>query len=220
MNTKATPKKVNQPFGSPNHSKHAYSEFSHLTADIKSFAVNLALTKEHVTEETEDAEVVELPKRRRTASRSSNRPKPVASTSSAAGKKPKKSGDGDSVTEDGEEEKDQEDEGYQPCTMIPCMKVVQAIADLQMKNENERLDLEDDAERLTLELQQTHQEVLAAEGRLMKLNETGDQLEMNLTQIMNMVEALEKKNATLVDERGEINSKVKKFSPFFSIHEP
>eukprot|EP01033_Poteriospumella_lacustris_P016186 gene16186-11578_t len=192
--SRKSPKKVYQAFGTANHSKHAYSEFAHLDSGSRSFATGIASTKEHVI--IPEPEEEEQPKKRRPASRKAKKPQQQ--------KKAKEEG------QEGEDSVDEEknDEECQPCTKIPCQQVMRVIAELELKNEGERLDLEDEADRLTQDLQQSMQEIIQSEGRLAKLNELGDQLEMAVSKILSQVEALEHKNQSLADERTEINSKL------------
>lgn len=194
--TRKSPKKVYQPFGTASHSSHAFSEFSHLDPGSRSFATEIASTKEHIIINQPVEEEETQPKKRRPPSR--NKAK------KSQHKISKENGE-----DSAEEEKNDDEEELEQCTKAPCLQVVRAIAELEMKNESERLDLEDEAEQLTQDLQHSCQEVLQSEARLSKLNELGDQLEMALSKILTQVEELEKKNQGLVDERTEINSKVK-----------
>jgi hypothetical protein len=192
-------KKFYQPFGTPSHTKHAYSEFSHISFDSKGFASQLASTKDFElpkNDNEEDEEESEF-RRRRNASSQAARKKPTIK------KKSKENGDESVPDEDEFKEED-----LQPCTKPGCQQVIRAIADIEYTNEIERLELEEKCERLLSELQASQQDILSAEAKLNKLNDIGDHLEMQVTSIMAKVEELDKKNVGLVEERGEINSKV------------
>ncbi len=199
---KKVAKKKHYPFGTPSHLHPPFSEFAHLPAATRNFAIALATATDVKPEVIEEPPSPSQQRRRL--------PSPQK-------KKKKKSKNKDGAEDDEEDEEDDEEEeddilssasGLQPCTKIPCQMVIRSIADLQYKNQIERLDIEDEFDRLTVELRQTEQEIAQSESRLDKLTDIGNQLEIKLNQIMSKVESLEKNKENLQTERTDINTKV------------
>jgi hypothetical protein len=209
-------KKKHYPFGTPSHLHHPYSEFAHLASSTKNFALALATASDILPEIIEDESVKQ---RRR-----------VLPVKKKKGKKKNKKSDGDSVggnkvvdkDNDGDNDEEDDDEideddddilelssGMQPCTKIPCQQVLRAIADIQYRNEVERLDIDDEIERVSGDLQATQGEVAQSEVRLDKLTDIGNQLEISLNQVLLNVETLEKTKENLQNERTDINTKVR-----------
>ncbi len=194
---KKAAKKKHYPFGTPSHLHPPFSEFAHLPAATRSFAIALATATDVKPEVIEEAPPSPSQQRRRL-------PSP---------QKKKKKSKGEDDEEDEEDDEEEDDilssaSGLQPCTKIPCQMVIRSIADLQYKNQIERLDIEDEFDRLTVELRQTEQEIAQSESRLDKLTDIGNQLEIKLNQIMSKVESLEKNKENLQTERTDINTKV------------
>lgn len=182
--TKRIPKKKHYPFGTPSHKHHPYSSFAHLKVDNVNFAVDLA-TATNIEPEIVEEVVVKK--------KVSRKPPPK------------------SVVSNGNEDPSQEIpdvEGSEPCTRIGCMQVVKAMQDIQYKNYVEQLEIEDESERLLEELHSMEVEVLAAENRLVKMNEIGNQLESQYHVLMMKVDKLEKKKETLNGDRSDTNNKV------------
>eukprot|EP00597_Dinobryon_sp_UTEXLB2267_P014618 CAMPEP_0170123464 /NCGR_PEP_ID=MMETSP0020_2-20130122/17500_1 /TAXON_ID=98059 /ORGANISM="Dinobryon sp., Strain UTEXLB2267" /LENGTH=630 /DNA_ID=CAMNT_0010355017 /DNA_START=34 /DNA_END=1926 /DNA_ORIENTATION=+ len=177
---KKVPKKKHYPFGTPSHAHHAFSDFSHLRDTDKSFVMQLAASSVIEPEIVEEVQ----PKRYR-------KPPPKAPLN---------------VEEDDDDIPDTE--GSAPCTRPACQGVIKSIIELQYKNHIEKLEIEDEYHRLLEELMQSEQQVLAAEHKLEKLNEVGNQLELKLGQLMQNVETLEKNKENLQNERSDINNKI------------
>jgi predicted nuclease with TOPRIM domain len=89
-----------------------------------------------------------------------------------------------------------------------CQTVLRSIADIQFRNEVERDEIEDEYERLLQDLAAAEQEVVAAEGKLLTLNDIGSQLEMRSNQLHEKVESLQNTKDAQDSERNDINSKV------------
>lgn len=194
---KKVAKKKHYPFGTPSHLHPPFSEFAHLPAATRNFAIALATATDVKPEVIEEAPPSPSQQRRRL-------PSP---------QKKKKKSKGEDDEEDEEDDEEEDDilssaSGLQPCTKIPCQMVIRSIADLQYKNQIERLDIEDEFDRLTVDLRQTEEEITQSESRLDKLTDIGNQLEIKLNQIMSKVESLEKNKENLQTERTDINTKV------------
>jgi predicted nuclease with TOPRIM domain len=85
----------------------------------------------------------------------------------------------------------------------------------------ERDEIEDEYERLLQDLAAAEQEVVAAEGKLLTLNDIGSQLEMRSNQLHEKVESLQNTKDAQDAERNDINSKVsvvKSVSPCYFLH--
>lgn len=187
---KRVAKKKYYPFGTPSHVNHAFSEFSHLPVTTRNFAMELATATDIKADVVEEA-----PERkpRRTV---------------AIPKKKSSQADDDGEDEDEGSKSKAETSELAPCTKIPCQLVIRAIADIEYKNEVEKLDLEDETERLFSDLKAYEQDVASSEQRLEQMTEFGNQLEIKFNQIMSKVEQLEKTKEQLMSERTEINSKL------------
>lgn len=184
-------KKKYYPFGTPSHLHHAYSEFAHVTVANRDFAIQLATASDIKPEVVE-----EKPKKRR----------PAVVRKKAADDNAN-NGNGQAAG-GGEDSKDTE-EDLQPCTKMACILVVRALADMDYRNEVERLDLEDEFEAHVKDLHATEVEVQASDDKLEKLNDMGNQLEMLTTQLLAKVTTLEETREALNAERTEINTKVR-----------
>eukprot|EP00981_Chlorochromonas_danica_P012591 scaffold5186_cov179-Ochromonas_danica.AAC.1 len=187
-------KKKYYPFGTPSHLHHAYSEFAHITVANRDFAIQLAtasdIKPEVVVEE-------EKPKKRR----------PAIVRKKAADDNNNNSNNGGGSGGGGDDSKATEEE-LQPCTKMACILVVRALADMEYRNEVERLDLEDEFEAHVKDLRATEVEVQASDDKLDKLNDMGNQLEMLTTQLLAKVTTLEETREALNAERTEINTKL------------
>eukprot|EP01035_Chromulina_nebulosa_P030732 gene30732-40867_t len=178
---KRIPKKKHYPFGTPSHAHPAFSEFVHLKNTDKEFVKQLSASTTKI-----EPEIIEVqPKRYR-------KPPPPPKAALA----------------DEEDDEIPDTEGSAPCTRPGCVAVVRAIIELQAKNYNEKLEIEDEYHRLLDELVQAENQVASAESKLEKLNEIGNQLEVKLGQLMQNVETLEKKKENLQNERSDINNKI------------
>lgn len=178
---KKIPKKKHYPFGTPSHAHHAFSDYSHLRDTDKTFVMQLASSSVIEPEIIEEVQ----PKRYR-------KPPPKAPL----------------INVEEEDDDIPDTEGSAPCTRPACQIVVKSINELQYKNHIEKLEIEDEYHRLLEELVQSEQQVLAAEHKLEKLNEVGNQLELKLGQLMQNVETLEKNKENLQNERSDINNKI------------
>jgi hypothetical protein len=214
---KKVAKKKHYPFGTPSHLHPPFSEFAHLPSSTRNFAIALATATD-----VKPQVIEELP-RLASPSQTQRRRLPDPKKKKKKKNKNKKSNGEHSAEEDDEEDDEDEEEdegdeddiltsgsGLQPCTKLPCQLVIRSIADLQYKNQIERLDIEDEFERLSQELRSSEQEIIQSEGRLDKLTDIGNQLEIKLNQIMSKVETLEKNKENLQTERTDINTKVSK----------
>lgn len=203
---KKVAKKKHYPFGTPSHLNHAFSEFAHLPVETRSFAQVLATATDVKAEVVDDE-----PKKPR-------RSLPTPKKKKGKKKKKKTAEDGEESVEGEEDEEDEDDDedsdsitngsGLQPCTKIGCQMVIRAIADIQLKNQVEKMDIEDEFDHLSGELQMSEQDIVSSEAKLDKLTDIGNQLEIKLTQIMTRVESLEKTKESLHTERTDINTKV------------
>lgn len=184
-------KKKYYPFGTPSHLHHAYSEFAHIAVDNRDFAIQLA------TATGIKAEVVveEKPKKARRVPIAKKKAAPAVGEEESVG----------SATVDEPEEA--------ACTKIACVMIMRALNDMEYRNEVERLDLEDEYEHHVAELRVAEQDLAVAEGRLDKVNDIGNQLEMSADQMILKVETLEKTKEALKVEHNEINSKVPPYPP-------
>ena len=189
--SKRVAKKKYFPFGTPSHLNHAFSQFSHLNTETKGFAIGLA------TATDVEAEVIEVKPQRRVVKRP---PKP--SMSSALGSK---SADELDPVNDGIPDA----EGMEPCKQLPCQQVVKAIIDLQYQNEVERDEIEEEYQRLLLELEVAQKRIVTEEEKLVQLNEIGNQLEQRHNKLIGNVETLEATREALHTERSDINNKVR-----------
>jgi len=86
--------------------------------------------------------------------------------------------------------------------------VIRQMAEIEIKNETERIELEDRYDQLLADLESYQADVMASEQRLHQLNEVSNTLEVSLAQITARVESLEKKSTALNEERADINSKL------------
>lgn len=185
---KKVPKKKYYPFGTPSHLHHPYSDFAHLKDRfVKDFAVTLATATDIQAEV-----IIEKPKKIKRPPKQSTL---NGSTSGAA------------VEDHTDEIPDTE--GIEPCTKLPCQQLLRALLDLQYKNEMERYEIEDEYERLLHELTTSMEEIGSAEQKLVQLNEIGNQLEQKHAQLKETVTELEKTKEAQINERSDINNKVK-----------
>lgn len=184
-------KKKYYPFGTPTHSSNAYSKFAHIqNAHTQEFASLLASP-------TRSFEVHEPAPEKRAKRRSVS-----------PSKKPKGKGDAGKEVDDPAAIPDTE--GLEPCTKIPCQQVLRAIVDIQYKNEVERDEIEDEYERLLLELATTEQEIGAAEAKFVLLNDISGQLETRANQLNERANTLQSTKEAQDSERNDINGKVYK----------
>lgn len=196
-------KKKHYPFGTPSHTSHPFSAFAHIQGkDNNAFAKSLAMaTGIH-------AEIVE-----ETPTRFQ---KPKKDTISKSTRRRVSSAD------DGEEEEESplddipDLEGMEPCKQAPCQAVLKALLDVQLKNKLERIEIEDEHDRLTEDLETLQEEVATAEANVDKKMEMANQLETTLNKLLEKVEKLEQNKEFLTKERNDINNKVKlKYIHFF-----
>lgn len=96
-----------------------------------------------------------------------------------------------------------------PCTKFACQMVIRSMSEITAKNQVEKLDLEDEMERIKQDLQMTLHDLQGAEGRLEKITDVGNQLETRHDQLLAKIEECNKKKQALNDERTDINSKVR-----------
>lgn len=185
-------KKKQYPFGTPSHLHHPYSQFAHLTnPTTKFFAEDLAKA---TGVELQTLEEEAKPVRKRIVAK----PKEV---------KPKDcNGEDDDTVSVLDEIPD--NEGEEPCTKIPCQVVLRQLVELQLKNQIEKLEIEDKYEGLLEDLKIAEQEIVAAESKLDKANEIGNLLEVKASNLQVKVETLEKSRDSLTTERSEITQKV------------
>lgn len=73
----------------------------------------------------------------------------------------------------------------------------------------EKLEIEDEYERLLEELKLSESEILVAEKSLEKVNDIGNILETKANTLQQQVEALEKTRDALTSERTDVNNKVR-----------
>jgi hypothetical protein len=99
-------------------------------------------------------------------------------------------------------------DGLEPCSKFGCLNAVKAIAETKFRNQNEKQEIEGETERLMDDLRTNQQEVGSAEGKLARLSEVGNQLELKLNQLMVKVESLERTKENLNNERNDMNNKV------------
>jgi hypothetical protein len=199
---KRVAKKKHYPFGTPAHTHHPFSEFSHLPVATRGFALDLA-TATDIKPEVIEEEPLKQTRRRPITSPKKGGAKSSGHSNHGHGAH----GEDESVGSEGSMSKTEASD-LQPCTKIPCQMVIRAIGDMEYKNELEKYDLEDEMERLATDLKYFEQEVHTSEQKLDKMNDFGNQLEIKLNQIMNRVEHLEKTKESLQQERTDINSKV------------
>jgi outer membrane murein-binding lipoprotein Lpp len=186
-------KKKHYPFGTASHANPPFSEYAHLPVDTRSFALGLSTSGSIKPEVIEDEE----PKKKRHGAINLSKTKH------------KKSGDTDHDEDDDDESLGKtEGSSLGPCTKIPCQMVIRAITDIQFKNEVEKLDLEDEYEKLVTDLHSYEHDLQQSEQRLDKMSDFSNQLEVKLNQIMSKVEQYEKTKEHLQQERTEINSKL------------
>lgn len=177
-------KKKHYPFGTPSHERHPFSTFAHLKGQTQDFARQIATATGIEPEIVEDK-----PRRVRKA------PK----------KLPNEAAD---LEQHAELEEIPDAEGVEPCTRPACLAVLKSLAEITAKNLVDRMDLEDECERLQEENLQLEEDVRAQEGKLEKLNDIGILLESNLERLISRVEQLESTKENLHLERNEANNKV------------
>ncbi|RYH06246.1 hypothetical protein EON65_43090, partial [archaeon] len=182
--TKRVAKKKHYPFGTPSHLHHPYSQYAHISVTDRSFALELATATDIKPEVIE-----EKPKKKRSV--------PIK-------KKPKETDEDQTIGSDGQSAQNYDE----PCTKIACQIVVRTLADLEFKNQVERMDLEDEYERYLDDLRIAEQDVRSTEVRLDKITEIGNSLEISVTQLLGKVEGLEKTKENLQAERNDINTKL------------
>lgn len=197
-------KKVYYAFGTPSHTTHAYSEFAHLGAESMSFAAKIAAAKDIPTEADDTRKIRRSPS---TKSRAAVKAAAAAKAKLKA-KAKKENEDGGGAGEEDDETRTATEEEIEVCTKIPCQIVLRQMSDIEIRNEAERIELEDRYEQLVEDIEGCQSDVVASEQRLNQLNEVGNHLEVSLSQIHSRVEGLEKKNTSLNEERADINSKV------------
>jgi len=182
-------KKKYYPFGTPTHGSNSYSKFAHIhNPQTQEFASLLASP-------TRSFEVHEpVPEKR-----AKRRPAPTSKKTGGKGDASKEADDPAAIPDT---------EGLEPCTKIPCQQILRAIADIKYKNEVERDEIEDDYERLLLELAATEQEIAAAEAKFVTLNDISGQLETRANQLNEKANALQSTKETQDSERNDINGKV------------
>ena len=179
-------KKKYYPFGTPTHNCVPYSKFAHLNnAQTQEFAATLSST-------TINNDIPEQqPERHRRVQKKI--PAKGANSASAA---------------DNPAAEIPDAEGLEPCTKIACQQVLRSLADIQVKNEVERDEIEDEYERLLQDLALAEQEIAAAEAKMQGLNEVGSQLEMRFNQLTEKVDTLQNTKDSQDIERNDINGKV------------
>ena len=190
-------KKKHYPFGTPSHASHPFSAFAHIQGkDNTAFAKSLAMATGI------QAEIVE-----ETPTRFQ---KPKKDTTRATRRRA-------SSAEDGEEEEEEVSplddipdlEGMEPCKQAPCQAVLKALLDVQLKNRLERLEIEDDYDRLEEELESLQEDVVTGDANVEKKMEMANQLETTLNKLLEKVEKLEESKEYLTKERNDINNKVR-----------
>lgn len=180
-------KKKYYPFGTPTHNSVPYSKFAHLNnPQTQEFATQLSSSS--ATLQVREPEP-EKPKKAARKPGSKSVPSATVASEPAANAIP-------------------DAEGLEPCTKIACQLVLRSIAELQVRNEVERDEIEDEYERLLQDLAAAEQEIQTAEAKLVTLNDIGSQLEMRSNQLREQVDALQNTKDAQDAERNDINGKV------------
>lgn len=188
--SKKIAKKKYYPFGTPSHLHHPFSEFAHLAVSTRSFALDLATATDIKPEVIEEKEP---PRRRKIII-----PKKKNSTSGTG-----------SVEGSEENEETSLESDLQPCTKLACQIILRSLSDMEVRNQMERIDLEDEYERHMQDLKFAEQDVYQTEGKLEKLTDFGNQLEISCNQLLSKVDTLEKRKEALAAEKNDISAKVK-----------
>jgi len=196
------------PFGTPFHGKHAYSEFAHLTAQNKDFAMHI--NNEGSTEKDMLSTI---------HSNFSD----VSEPKSKPGKLPKSSDkDKRKDKDESRKEKDlppslmkkmlvsdlQSEEGLKPCMRPECKDVISAIIVSQEKNRKERERITAESKHLISEIQQVEQLCALTDSEQKLCISEGAQLEKNLIQLGARKDTLERTKQEQAKERDELNNKV------------
>jgi len=99
-------------------------------------------------------------------------------------------------------------DGLEPCSKPGCTNVLKLIAETKFRNQDDKLELENECDRLFDDLRTNQQDIGAAENKLTRLSEVGNQLELKFNQLMVKVESLERTKENLGNERTDINNKI------------
>ena len=167
------------PFGTPQHGKHPYSEFAHLSVSNKAFALQIASSGE-------DQQFFMPPILKETN-------KPTTSPSIKKLFVP---------------DMPQAEEGVKPCMRPECKEVMRAILESQERNRREREGILEESKALVAEIQQTEQLILLAESEGKVCLAEGAQIEKSLAQLEGIKDELERQKHEQAKERDELNNKV------------
>lgn len=223
---KKSPKKVEYAFGTPSHYHHAYSEFSHIKDNSKNFAIDLAIGNDQKDyDEFQDASSLRRSMGERLLKKSNNeyikkvkKNKKNSLTKRKSGnKKNEEDEDDEDIEEDEEDEEEEEEEkddeysnasSLQICTRIPCQQVIRAIAELQLKNKTERIELEENIAKGQHEIGVLARDLSNIENNLATLTELNNSLVSKYESLELKLESLEKEKEDQINEKNELNSKI------------
>eukprot|EP01041_Mallomonas_annulata_P017920 gene17920-36603_t len=165
------------PFGTPIHGKHPYSEYAHLAAANRDFALEIttSVIPPEINPKAEPDDALLSPTSRKKAAAALN-----------------------GLQSSGE---------LKPCARSDCKEVSRKITDAQEKNQNERELILRESKRLVAELEQIDQVIQMTDSEQKQYVLENSQIEKNLSQLGEALKALEKTKQEQQQERDELNNK-------------
>jgi hypothetical protein len=183
-------KKVWYPFGSPAYTHHPYSEFCHLTADTRKFALSLA-TSSDIHAEIIDEEALEL-ERKKNAEIKKKLMEKFSSLSSLYSKSLNQSHGNDGST---------------VCKEKKCQEMIKAVVSARTTFKIENASIQADYEELSKEVMKNEETLAVLQAKKMEVLSKGDELESILQQLKQDLDALVTQNMELIAERDGFQSK-------------
>lgn len=101
-----------------------------------------------------------------------------------------------------------DDEYGKPCQRLDCLAVVKSLLESQSRNTNERLFIQDELQRLALELEEIEQQNNQLDDRLNVLQGQDESFQITIDQLDDQNKLLDKQKETLQQERDGFQGKI------------
>ena len=101
-----------------------------------------------------------------------------------------------------------DDEYAKPCQRLDCIAVVKSLLESQSRNTNEKLFIQDELQRLALELEEIEQQNAQLDDRLSVLQGQDDSFQITIDQLDDQNKLLDKQRESLQQERDGFQGKI------------
>lgn len=101
-----------------------------------------------------------------------------------------------------------DDEFSKPCQRLDCIAVVKSLLESQSRNINERIFIQDELQRLSLELEEIEQQNVQLDDRLSILQGQDESFQSTIDQFNDQINSLDKQKEALQQERDGFQGKI------------